>query len=423
MKNSPTLRRLLMALTVLLLAALVLAACGGDDKKDNDQNVAPDSTPLTGDDDTPTPWPTEWPVPTATPYVPPEAPVYEAASEQAVVDLAANSDISLDELEVLPPDTVLLLDAPLDCPDLPEAAEDVAEDEIVEYPEVYYVYVQHQRFIYAYQVLPATDPDGQPVVQKCNDEFVDEDVLYIPETEVTSDPVEAVRADLEARAIDPEAGEFSISEMTWTDEALGCPEDAGIEEPVSASIDGYLVVYTVGRARYEYHTDLTGEQMVYCAPPPGFDTAEDFIAVMVAEQEDLEVDPIPADMEDGEGIARYEGLDAEGAVVEFTLQGIRVGVFDFDSEEAALDAAYQIDDTVVSHIFVSGRVLLVMEENSLQVFGMLQDYATEVRNVIAEEDQQALEEAAAEEAAEDADVGDDDDAEEDSEAAADESAE
>lgn len=390
-----TWRRLLIALTVLLALTLLLAACGGDDDDEKDDGVTPEATATPEDialpDETPTPLPTVLPPPTTTPYLPPDEPVFEAAGQQAIVDLAAHNDVSIDELEVLEPDAELYLDRPLECPEPPD---DV---------DVYYVYVQHERFIYAYQVIPPAVEGDAPTVQRCEDQLYDDEVLYIPDAEPTADPVEAVRADLLAQDIAPEmveAAEIVITDMVWSNNALDCPEDAGIDEPVAGEIAGYLIMVTMNGVTYEYHTDETGAMIVYCAPPPGFDTVDELIARLVLEQEHMEVDPFPAEEE----VAIYAGLPVEGTLVEFTLQGYRVGFFGFDTPEIALEAAHMIDDPVVSHIFVSGRVLVVMEENSLQVIGMLQDYAVEVRNVLAEE---AADVGIGDDDGDDDDVGDD----------------
>ncbi len=403
------LRRALLVLVMLLAAALLLAACGGDDDDDGDSDSDQSAeTPVVLDDstlnedvedesdegvlpapvvETPAPPATQQMLPTLTPYLLPDEPVFQQAQEQASVALAAEMTLSLDDLDVLEPDTVLFLDVPLECPEVddPDA-------------EVNYVYVQHEQFIYAYQVVQPPMIEGalappDPIIQRCDDVFVDEDVLVIATDSPKLQPVDAVLADLEARGIDPAAGAVvSVDEALWNDEALGCPRGAGIEEPVSAALEGYRVIFRVDAMLYEYHTDLTGEMVVYCPPPPEFASVQAFLDLLLTMQDDLDVEIIPTEEE----VATYIGLEAEGTLVEMTLSGDRIGVFGFSSSEDARTAAMQIEDPDVSRIFVSGPVLIVQEENNLMIYSTLSEHAEEVRNVLDEQAREAIEQAALE---------------------------
>jgi len=98
----------------------------------------------------------------------------------------------------------------------------------------------------------------------------------------------------------------------------------------------------------------------------------------------------------------YNGLDATGEVVLLTEKQVPLGLFDFDTPEEARQAASLIDDERAAHIYVSGYVLIVQEENSPQVSSILLQYAERVRSPILER-QQAEDEAAEAEAAAEAD--------------------
>lgn len=358
-------RRMLMgpgklALGVALLAlTFVMAGCGGKDEEK--PSAPPSATPDTSqvvEDEQPA-------LPAATPQpVPPEA-LFADASGLARVDLAAYLDVSVESITVLDPDTALLLGEPLACPD-------VESEEAVPYV----IYLQRERFIYPYQVYEM--PGGQePVVERCDDVLVDEEVLYVPTPDVRAAVLDAVRFDLEKRGIDPNAGRFStVRTMSWTDEALGCPTGAE-ETPVPALIDGYLIVFTVSGVSYEYHTDATGDRVMLCEPRSGVDSVEALIAALEA-QENLDVVRVEDE------VARYNGLNAEGVLLELTTRGYRVGVFTFGSPSDARTAAALVDDLAVSRIFVTGRLLIVQEENSPQVYSALQRLAEEVRAPITE---------------------------------------
>ncbi len=75
-----------------------------------------------------------------------------------------------------------------------------------------------------------------------------------------------------------------------------------------------------------------------------------------------------------------------------TEDAYRVGLFGFESNKAARGAAQHIDDPGVSHIFVSGNVLIVEEENSPSVYSTLLGYAEEVRTPLLETPAQSDEE-------------------------------
>jgi hypothetical protein len=83
--------------------------------------------------------------------------------------------------------------------------------------------------------------------------------------------------------------------------------------------------------------------------------------------------------------AIYNGLDAQGTLIEMTDMGYRVGLFGFETNKAARAAAQRIDDPGVSHLLASGSVLVVMEENSPSGYSTLLNYAEEVRTPLAEE--------------------------------------
>ena len=352
------------ALTVVAaILAVVLVACGGEGKEK--PPVSPATTPAGGEIVRPEQGKEQAAVPPATPLsLPPEA-LFTDASGLAQVDLAAYLDVSVADVTVLEPDVALLLAEPLACPDL--EGENVVP---------YVIYLQHGRFIYPYQIYEVAGGQ-EPVVERCDDVLVDEEVLYVPTPDVRSAVLDAVRFDLEKRGVDPNAGRFStVRAMTWTDEALGCPPQAGAT-PVPAHIDGYLIVFTAGGLSYEYHTDGTGSRAMLCEYSGSFDSIEAFIAALEA-QESLDVVRV-----EGE-VARYDGLNAEGIVLELTTRGYRVGVFSFGSAADARTAAALIDDPGVSRIFVSGRLLIVQEENSPQVYSVLQGLAEEVRAPVAE---------------------------------------
>lgn len=352
-----------VGLTAIALVTSVLAACGGE--KEETPQPTPTATlevsqvvEAEAEGEQP-------PAPLATPLsLPPEA-LFADASGLARVDLAAYLNAGVEAITVLESDVALLLADPLACPDL--EGEDVVP---------YVIYLQHGRFIYPYQVYEVAG-GREPVVERCDDVLVDEEVLYVPTPDVRSAVLDAVRFDLEERGVDLNAGRFgTVRAMTWTDEALGCP--AGAEEtPVPALIDGYLIVFTAGGLSYEYHTDATGDRVLLCEPRSGVDSVEALIAALEA-QENLDVVRVEDE------VARYNGLNAEGVLLELTTRGYRVGVFSFGSATDARTAAALIDDPGVSRIFVSGRLLIVQEENSPQVYSVLQSLAEQVRAPIAE---------------------------------------
>jgi hypothetical protein len=346
--------------TVLVLA---LAGCGG--KEDEEPSVPPTEIPTAEPVVEAEPENEQPAAPAATPQpVPPEA-LFVDASGLAQVDLAAYLDVSVESITVLQPDTALLLSEPLACPDV-EGEEAVP----------YVIYLQHARFIYPYQVYEVTGGQ-EPVVERCDDVLVDEEVLYVPTPDVRAAVLDAVRFDLEERGVDPNAGRFStVRTMAWTDEALGCPVEADAT-PVPTLIDGYLIVYTVGSLNYEYHTDATGNRVALCEQVGRVDSVEALIAALEA-QENLDVVRVEDE------VARYEGLNAEGVLLELTTRGYRVGVFAFGSPGDARTAAALVNDLDVSRLFVSGRLLIVQEENSPQVYSALLRLAEEVRAPVAE---------------------------------------
>jgi len=350
---------------VLLLAVLLLAACGGD-KGDEDTSPPPTTTPgvsMEVEDEGEAGEAASEPVSTPPPL--PAETLFQDATALARADLAAHLEVSLDEITILEPDTALLLADPLDCPEI--------TDESV---TPYAVYVQHGRLIYPYQVYEPS-PGAEPVVERCDDVLVDEEVLYVPTPDVRASVLDAVRFDLEERGIDTAGGALrTFQAITWTDEALGCPPGPQAT-PVPALIDGYLAVYVVGSLTYEYHTDATGAQVVFCARGGGYESVEAFVAALEAD-ENLDVTRVEDE------VATYEGLSAQGVLIELTTRGYRVGVFAFNSPDEARAAAALIDDLDVSRIFAAGKVLIVQEENSPQVYSVLLKHAEEVRAPVIE---------------------------------------
>ncbi len=355
-----------VGLTLLLLLALLLAACGGD--KDEDAPMPPTVTPGVSEDVVAEEADEVGEVasePVSTPPPLPAEPLFQDATALARADLAAHLGVSLESIVVLEPETALLLVAPAGCPDITD--EDVTP---------YTVYVQSGRSIYPYQVYEPS-PGAEPVVERCDDVLVDEEALYVPTADVRALVLDAVRFDLQERNVDTgNATLRTFRTITWTDEALGCPPGPDAT-PVPALIDGYLVVFAVGDVAYEYHTDATGARVVLCESGTGFESVEAFITALEAD-ENLDVTRVEDET------AVYEGLNAQGTLVELTTRGYRIGVFAFGSPADARAAAAAIDDLDVSRIFVAGKVLIVQEENSPQVYSLLLRHAQEVRAPVIE---------------------------------------
>lgn len=351
----------------LLLAVTLLTACG-EDGDGKDTAPPPTTTPgvsaeVVAEDADETGEVASEPVSTPPPL--PAETLFQDATALARADLAAYLETSLDEITILEPDTPLLLADPLSCPE-------VADESVTPYT----VYVQRGRFIYPYQVYEPS-PGAEPVVERCDDVLVDEEVLYVPTPDVRTAVLDAVRFDLEARGIDTAGGALrTFQAITWTDEALGCPPGPQAT-PVPALIDGYLVVYAVGSLSYEYHTDATGARIAFCARGGGYESAEAFISALEAD-ENLDVTRVEDE------VVTYDGLSAQGVLIELTTRGYRVGVFAFGSADEARAAAALIDDLDVSRIFAAGKVLIVQEENSPQVYSVLLQHAEEVRAPVIE---------------------------------------
>ena len=265
--------------------------------------------------------------------------------------LADRLGVSLSEILVLDSDTAQLLDEPLLCPDV--EPEDTA---------FAFVYVQHQQVIYPYQFYASAAANGV-VVEACEDTLVDEDVLTMPTPNVRSELVALIEADLRQRGVDAETGRFAVQPMVWHDEALGCPVTVDAPTPAPELVEGFLVTYTLDDRTYEYHTDGTGERITYCEPPMGHAANAAFIySLRLDDMREVEVP---------EETVTYDGLDATGEVVLLTENQFRIGLFDFDTPDEARQAARLIDDERVAHIYVSGYVLIVQEENSPQVSSIL----------------------------------------------------
>lgn len=354
-------------LMALLLAITLLAACGdGDDGEDSapPPTITPGvSAEVVAEDADETGDTTSEPVSTPPPLLA-EA-LFVDATALARADLAAFLETSLETITILEPDTALLLSAPMDCPD-------ITDEDVIPYA----VYLQHGRFIYPYQVYEPS-PGAELAVERCEDVRVDEGVLYVPTPDARAVVLDAVRFDLEERGVNIAGGAArTFQAITWTDEALGCPPGPGTT-PVPALIDGYLVIYTAGGLSYEYHTDATGARVVFCARGDGYESAEAFISALEAD-ENLDVTRVPDEA------AAYDGLNAQGTLIELTTRGYRVGVFAFASPDEARAAAALIDDLDVSRIFVASQVLIVQEENSPQVYSVLLQHAEEVRAPVIE---------------------------------------
>lgn len=356
-----------------VLIALVLAACGGGDDEERPPSATP---PPAGPTAVISPQPVT-PGPTATPIVQAAEPLFEEAARQATVALAERLNISIAEVKILDPDTALALSTPLDCPAVP-----------VEGALIYYVYAQYERFIYPFQFYTSAD-NPEPRVEGCGDVLVDDEVLYVPTANAMAAVLEQVKAALFARGIDIERGTFEVVRpMTWMDTALGCLY-AAAATPAPATIEGFLVVYVLDSARYEFHTNQAGDQVILCTAPPGAESLEVLLAQLQS-IEDLTVEIAPDEA------AIYAGLDRQGTLALLSDDRYRVGLFDFESSEAARAAAQQVDDDRVSHLFVTGRILVVQEENSPLVYSTLLGVAEEVRTPIIEREQ-AAEEATPEE--------------------------
>jgi hypothetical protein len=354
-----------IGLVIALTLGMLLAACGSKDKSQPAQEspVAVQATPEeTLEPTAPSVTSAEL---SSTPYLLPPDALFQEASDQARAHLAARLDVSITQITVVAPETALLLNTPLACP---EVADPNAS--------LYTVYVQHGRSIYPYQFY-APSAGGEAIVEPCDDVLVDSEMLYVPTPDARSAVLDRVKADLAARGIDLQRGKFmTVQAMTWTDQALGC-RIAPDQEPTPAVIDGYLVIYMLDDMSYEYHTDTAGDRVVLCEQPAGYGSVEEFIATLQAIP-DLEVEVIQDE------VARYDGLDAEGTLVGLTIKGSRIGLFGFTTPEGARAAAKQIDDLDVSHIYVAGQVLIVQEENNPQVYSTLLKYAEEVRTPILE---------------------------------------
>lgn len=341
-------------LGVIVLGLLLLAACG-EDEQEPTSTPLPAATPLVTEEALAT----EEPAAQSTPSLDQSSNIFQRASEIAVNDLGIRLNINASWVTVLDPETSLLLADPLLCPEV--TAENTTP---------YYMYLQYERFIYPYQFYMPTNSLDDLVVEACEDTLVDEDVLFVPTTESRPAVITAVQADLRAKGIDPEPGEYEIVEMIWNDTALGCALPPG-EEAEADLIDGYLISYTLDGTTYEYHTDETGERLELCEPPVGYASMEAFIFTL--EQSNILI-------ERADETAQYVGLTEEGQLILVGSEGLRVGVLDFETIEEARQAADQINDERVSHIFVSGYVLLVQEEASSEVYGILSSFAENVRN-------------------------------------------
>ena len=357
-------------LSLCVAGTLLLAACGDDD----DNTPAPEETPATAITTDTTPLPatqeldtaptaTDEPLPTVTPFLPAENTLFEEAASRAQVDLASLLDVSYTAIDVLEPDTQLYLEDPFLCPDV--------EDET---SIVYYVYVQYAQFIYPYQFYELIE-ENDLTVERCEDRLVDEEVIFNPAPDTRANTYERVREALIQRGIDPDQGEFTtIEEMTWRDDALGCP--APEVEASQAVIPGYLVIFEHDGLREEYHTDQGGNQVVLCSPPVGYASADSFAFALETYDDEFE------EVEDE--VARYDGLDRDGKLVLLTMRGDRVGLFTYESPEAARAAVQMVQDDDVARIYVSGYVLIVQEDNNPETTAMLRQFAEEVRAPISE---------------------------------------
>lgn len=79
--------------------------------------------------------------------------------------------------------------------------------------------------------------------------------------------IDMAKADLAARTgIDPQRIRVvEAREVEWPDTSLGCPEPGKLYAQVITP--GYLIVFTDGQRRYEYHTDRSN-RVVLCKQTP-----------------------------------------------------------------------------------------------------------------------------------------------------------
>ena len=297
----------------------------------------------------------------ATPFVALPELQFEEAVEAARSDLESRLDVLSLEIETLPPESEAILGQPVECPALPALELDL-----------HYVYLQYKQFVYPYQVFRPLEVGAELSVEACEDVLIDEDVIYIPTPDARGAITELVIADLTARSIDTSQGEFElVRSMTWTDDRLGCPIRPGQEAPSSVITEGFLMLYNANGITYEYHTDSTGEQIIYCEPPPGYTSVPEFIAM-------LQLDPLTDARIVEDEVALVEGLAGEGVMVALTDSNFRIGVFGFDSNSLARASAAQITDLAVWRAFVSDRVLIVLYDTSPPAYSLLLKYAEEV---------------------------------------------
>jgi hypothetical protein len=371
-----TLRRIMIGTVIMLALMGVLATCGSEDKKDNKQE--PSATPVPAATSTPTatrtpaaptftpgpgtvyptvkasatvePTLTPWPTATITATFTADEALLADAIAYAQTDMVARINILPDQIEVVDPELVVAED--LVCP-IP-AAEDIT---------VSMLYMRYENLIYPYQYYT----NGTLVVEACETTLTDASILVASTPDVRVNVLQGIRADLQARGVDSEAGQYNVVEMTWTDEALGCP---GQDVP-PAEIPGYVITYTLNNVTYEYHTDDTGSRIVVCPPPQGFETADAFIETLVQ--------TYPEYVSATEDTMQLRGLDVEGRVITVTDRLIPIGVFEFASPDEARQAAKYITDSQAEARFVIGSVLAVMTDESTEIYALLSAYGQAVR--------------------------------------------
>ena len=284
----------------------------------------------------------------------PDESFYEEAVALARADLSTRLGVSVLQIQTLASDTELISPADLECP--PLAQQDVT-------PYVLYLEFEHE--MYPYQFYRGQEAQSL-IVEACQKTLTHENELSIPEIDEQSVVTTLVKADLAKRGVPADEGTYVIQDHSWTDKALNCPLGPD-EETEAALVEGYLILYTLEDTVYEYHTDQTGENIRFCEPPLGYDTAEDFITALEANG--------ALSVERTENTITYTGLDSPAEILLLSPEGYRVGMLGFDSESAARAAAQKITDPKIAHLFVAGHVLIVQERMSTQVFAILLQYA------------------------------------------------
>ena len=130
------------------------------------------------------------------------------------------------------------------------------------------------------------------------------------------------------------------------------------------------MTYTLDDRTCRIHTDGTGERIT-CEPPMGHAANAAFIySLRLDDMREVEVP---------EETVTYDGWTPRASRAA-DRKPVPDRPVRLDTPEAARQAARLIDDERVAHIYVSGYVLIVQEENSPQVSSILLQYAERVRS-------------------------------------------